>query len=76
MNTTACYKLYTFSGQSQMGVYYKPVVHHILRLNLILYIYTSFKYSALPYFNIIYIIFFIDFPSNYIHFCIFYIIIF
>ena len=57
----------TFSGQSQMGVYYNTVVYHILRLNY-LNIYTSFKYSALPYFNIIYIYIyyiFIDFSSNY-----------
>ena len=48
MNTTACYKLYTFYNQSRMSVYYNIVVYHILLRNLILYTYTFFLNSALP----------------------------
>ena len=52
---TTCCILYAFNSQSSMSVYYNTVVYHNLLINFILY--TNFKNSVLPYFNIIYIIF-------------------
>ena len=61
MNTTACYKIIHVSAANHEWVYVKTtVVYHFSLINFILYAYTYFFFnSALPYFNIIYIIFLI-----------------